>query len=117
MMKEIRVVTTDRRDKLDEMSRINYQKIYTVEHNAKVYDFGTVHKNHLRIFYAQWMFVLQHDSERNPDMPGRGGDEESDGDDGGYAESEHTARPEGYDDDTAGSYNVASYTNQYTEES
>jgi hypothetical protein len=114
MMAEIRVVPTDRRDKLDIMSRINYQKIYTVEHNAKVYDFGDVYKNDLHVFYKQWMFVLQTDNKRNPDMPG-GGNEESDNEDGEYADSDGTERPEaGYSDSRTGSYNVGSYADPYT---
>jgi hypothetical protein len=115
MMREIRVITTDRRDKLDVMSRINYQKIYTVEHNAKVYDFGTVHKSDLHVFYTQWMFVLKHDSMRNLDVPGGGGNDESDDEDGGNVDSDGTARPEGYNDGTTNSYNVSAYTNIYTE--
>jgi hypothetical protein len=43
MRSPIRVKATRKSDRLDEMSRINYAKIYTVEHNVKVYDFGQVH--------------------------------------------------------------------------
>jgi len=93
MMTEIRVVPKDRRDKLDAMSRINYQKIYTVEHNAKVYDFGDVHKNDLHKFYTQWMFVLKRDNKRKLDKPG-GANEESENDDGDYGDSDGTGQPE-----------------------
>jgi hypothetical protein len=104
MMTGIRVVTTDRRDKLDGMSRINYQKIYTVEHNAKVYDFGTVHDSDLHVFYNQWMFVLKRDSERNLDTLGGGENRESDYGDEEYVVSEGTARPVGYGDGATNSY-------------
>jgi len=32
---------------MDPMARLNYTKVYTVEHNVKVYDFGIVHKDYL----------------------------------------------------------------------
>ncbi|OCK85582.1 hypothetical protein K432DRAFT_286426, partial [Lepidopterella palustris CBS 459.81] len=38
----IRVVPTKIWEKLDPISRVNFQKIYTVEHNVKVSDFGRV---------------------------------------------------------------------------
>jgi len=41
----IRVRQRTNAGKLDKMSRLNYIKIYTVEHNVKVYDFGQVDKN------------------------------------------------------------------------
>jgi hypothetical protein len=40
----IRVESTNLWEKLDPLSRVNFQKIYTVEHNVKVYDFGKVAK-------------------------------------------------------------------------
>ena len=40
----IRVVPKTHRDKLHADSRINYAKIYTVEHNVKVLFIGEVHK-------------------------------------------------------------------------
>jgi hypothetical protein len=40
----IRVVPKSDRDKLHPDSRINYAKIYTVEHNVKVFFIGEVHK-------------------------------------------------------------------------
>jgi len=40
----IRVVPKSDRDKLHPDSRINYAKLYTVEHNVKVFFIGEVHK-------------------------------------------------------------------------
>ncbi|KAF2415379.1 hypothetical protein EJ08DRAFT_571302, partial [Tothia fuscella] len=42
MRRPIKVRPKAHTDKLDDMSRINFAKIYTVEHNVKVYDFGKV---------------------------------------------------------------------------
>jgi hypothetical protein len=38
----IRVIPKTPRDKLDSESRLNYAKIYTVEHNVKVYFVGEI---------------------------------------------------------------------------
>ena len=55
----IRVDTNRREDKLDSMSRLNFGKIYTVEHNLKVKDFGVVNpksiKDLLYQFGEVWM--------------------------------------------------------------
>lgn len=45
LLKSIRVTAHQRSDKLDPRSRINFQKVYNVEHNVKVYDFGRVHED------------------------------------------------------------------------
>jgi hypothetical protein len=42
MMDPIRVKPKSRPDRLDPMSRINYMKIYSLEHNVKVFEFGDV---------------------------------------------------------------------------
>ncbi|KAE9363767.1 hypothetical protein N431DRAFT_118062 [Stipitochalara longipes BDJ] len=41
----IKVDINDPSEKLDPLSRLNYAKIYTIEHNVKVYFFGRVAKN------------------------------------------------------------------------
>jgi hypothetical protein len=41
----IRVRQRNNFEKMDKMSRVNFAKIYTVEHNVKVYDFGQVHRD------------------------------------------------------------------------
>jgi len=40
MLPPIRVLAKNRGEKLRRESRINFGKVYTVEHNCKVYDFG-----------------------------------------------------------------------------
>ena len=43
---------------LDTMSRLNFGKIYTVEHNVKVFDFGQVYKEFGHVLYRQFQEVL-----------------------------------------------------------
>lgn len=45
LLRPIRVTSHQKYDKLDPRSRINFYKIYNVEHNVKVYDFGQVHRD------------------------------------------------------------------------
>ena len=59
MMSPIRVTSRLRQEKLDPLSRINFGKIYTVEHNVKVFDFGDVHKDHIPTLRTQWKYVLK----------------------------------------------------------
>jgi hypothetical protein len=58
-LRPIRVIPKTPRDKLEKESRINYAKIYTVEHNVKVHFIGEVAKSsqHRLIadFDAAWM--------------------------------------------------------------
>jgi len=48
---------------MDPASRIHYGKMYTVEHNVKVCNFGMVHPDHIPIVIAQWRQFL--DWEKN----------------------------------------------------
>jgi hypothetical protein len=57
MLESIRVVPKSRTDKMDELSRVNFAKIYTVEHNVKVYDFGDVHERYKHILKQQFRLV------------------------------------------------------------
>ena len=50
---------------MDPMSRLDFAKIYTVEHNVKVFDFGDVHKDHIHTLKTQWRYVLKRDLEKN----------------------------------------------------
>jgi hypothetical protein len=58
-LRPIRVIPKTPRDKLEKESRINYAKIYTVEHNVKVHFIGRVDPNdHHKLvadFDATWM--------------------------------------------------------------
>ncbi len=44
--KPVRIELKDPKEKLDPTSRLNYGKIYTVEHNVKVFFIGQVARNH-----------------------------------------------------------------------
>jgi hypothetical protein len=57
MLSPIRVKPVKRIDKLDKMSRLNYAKVYNVEHNVKVYDFGVVHEGYMGILGHQFNTV------------------------------------------------------------
>jgi len=39
------------------MSRINFRKVSTVEHNVKVFDFGIVHENSMTDFWNHFRAV------------------------------------------------------------
>jgi hypothetical protein len=46
---------------MDPASRINLAKIYTVEHNVKVYDFGSVESGYISKLLTSWNYVLRSD--------------------------------------------------------
>jgi hypothetical protein len=46
-------------------SRINFGKMYTVEHNVKVFYFGDVRKNYIPYLIQQWQWVLGCDQKGN----------------------------------------------------
>ena len=50
----IQVVTMNGSDKLEPESRLNYAKIYTVEHNIKVHFIGRISKLSMPIFIADF---------------------------------------------------------------
>lgn len=68
MMEPIGVKTTVHGERLDKMSRINFGKIYTVEHNVKVYDFGNVKPSCIRLFVLNfekvWNIISDPSSRR-----------------------------------------------------
>lgn len=45
--------------KLDPMSRLNFRKIYTVEHNAKVMAVGRVTRDSLPLLLGYWRASLE----------------------------------------------------------
>jgi len=57
MLQPIRVVSNKKTDTMESMSRVDFGKIYTVEHNVKVYDFGRVHESQRAFFKAQFNYV------------------------------------------------------------
>ena len=52
--KPIRVISDSPRHKLAVESRVNYSKLYTVEHNVKVCFIGKIHPDSEAIFYADF---------------------------------------------------------------
>jgi hypothetical protein len=48
--KPIGIKPSSPRDQLDQHSRLNYAKIYTVEHNLKVCFIGSIHKDSIKYF-------------------------------------------------------------------
>ena len=58
MREPIRVVPKHKTEELDPISRVNFVKLYTVEHNTRVREFGFVHEDHehllRRQFYQCW---------------------------------------------------------------
>jgi hypothetical protein len=54
MLEPIRVEPCQKTNTMDPMARLNYLKVYPVEHNVKVYDFGMVHKDHRHVFRKQF---------------------------------------------------------------
>jgi hypothetical protein len=61
MMESIRVNPKAPLGTLNEMSRINFAKLYTVEHNVKVLEFGDVHVNFVLTLLKQWRYVYRKD--------------------------------------------------------
>jgi hypothetical protein len=59
MLQAIRVRPKHKGNELRPMSRIDFGRIYTVDHTVKVYDFGKVHENYLERFFNQWIHVIK----------------------------------------------------------
>jgi hypothetical protein len=68
MQSPIRVIPESRHLKLDPMSRINYSKVYTVEHNVKVCYFGDVDEKYHDRLLTQWTTVLFWDRKAQPNI-------------------------------------------------
>ena len=43
---------------MEPTSRLNFGKMYTVEHNVRVYDYGMVHEDFIGILKEQWKAVI-----------------------------------------------------------
>jgi hypothetical protein len=60
---------------MDRMSRVDFNKIYTVEHNVKVYDFGRVHEDERSFLRHQFNYVwginqdIDEESEEEVEQP------------------------------------------------
>lgn len=88
MLRAIRVVARSRSEHLDPMSRLNYDKVYTVEHNIKVYEFGDIHREHLKRFLRNWRKVWRDVQEEDEN------DVDSDDSESGSEEEAEEADPE-----------------------
>jgi hypothetical protein len=54
MQEPVHIIANSRQEKLDSASRINYAKIYTIDHNLKAYDFGEVDSSYYERFIDQY---------------------------------------------------------------
>jgi hypothetical protein len=63
--KPVRVQPAGPRHKLDNASRLNYAKLYTVEYNVKVWFIGKIHED------SQWQFTADY-NQVHPPMRTRG---------------------------------------------
>lgn len=45
-------------DRMEAASRLNLGKMYTVEHNVRVYNFGMIHDNHVETLVARWRYIM-----------------------------------------------------------
>jgi hypothetical protein len=52
--KPVRVTGTSPKDKLVDASRVNYSKVYTIEHNLKVCFIGEIHKDSKQVFFVDF---------------------------------------------------------------
>lgn len=86
MLESIRVKARKRSDIMDRMARLNYIKIYAVEHNVKVYDFGMVRPEYMPILKKSFKWVQQDsddedNGEDDDDDDDNNEDEDDDDDD------------------------------------
>lgn len=95
MRTAIRVQTDERGDKLAEMSRIDYGRVYTVEHNIKAMAFGWIHEDSRRAFHFDFLNVFMGDggydawvNQQQQAREAAGSDESGDSEDAEDNESE-----------------------------
>ena len=63
LKKAVKVTGTSSKDRLDKASRVNYSKIYTIEHNLKVCFIGQIHKDSEVIFFTAVKKELEDNGE------------------------------------------------------
>lgn len=101
MRKPIRVQTKSPNDKLDDKSRVNYGKLYSIDakRDLKVYDFGSVHEMFIDAFRESFSKVWdQVVAQGDPYQDGLDDDENSGADDqdkGGHAAKKDSVDDEG----------------------
>ena len=72
MRSPIRVRPSTDGDRMEAASRLNYGKMYTVEHNVRVYDFGMVRSSDIPILTGQWGQILGLSASHNQPQPTSG---------------------------------------------
>ena len=104
MRSSIKVAQDDPATRLDPLSRLNYSRIYTVEHNAKVKAFGWIHPNSRRQFDIDREAVFR---AINPvprtNVPGEEGEVDEEGEAGRSDEQEGDSESDG-EESEAGSH-------------
>jgi hypothetical protein len=65
MLTAIQVQPGDKRSPMAPASRINFGKMYTVEYNVKVCDFGDVRRTYIPYLVNQWKWVIDCDQKGN----------------------------------------------------
>jgi hypothetical protein len=58
MLSGIQIVLKRRGDTMSRRSRVDFSRMYKVEHNIKVFDFGNVHPSHLGRLQSQWVRTI-----------------------------------------------------------
>jgi cobalamin biosynthesis protein CobT len=101
MLASIRVDAGRPTDIMHHMSRLNYVKVYTVEHNVPVYDAKVVHKEYLAALKKQFNRAWHEsdndeedddDSEDDEEDDGNSSDEDEDDDEKSTKKNKETER-------------------------
>lgn len=70
MLPPLHVIPTLQGDYMEKESRLNFGKMYTVEHNVRVYDFGMVDPKQIRQLVSQWRkIIIEPDAGPAPPQP------------------------------------------------
>jgi len=71
LKKAVRVTGTSSEDRLNKASRVNYSKIYTIEHNLKVCFIGQIHKDSESVFFTAVKTTLEGNDEDKAESKSR----------------------------------------------
>jgi len=82
MMSPIRINIRPNREAPHEMTRIDFSKVYTIQHDVKVLNYGDIHSDYLHTFKSHWKDVVkdkweEHEGEARGEKV-NGKDEEQD---------------------------------------
>jgi hypothetical protein len=106
MLPGIRIKPKKPTDKLDRFSRIDFSRMYTVEHTVPVYEFGMVHRDYEDKLNSQWIYVLTKSKSSNFELEDDFDDEEDDDADS----EEDDIRRTGYEAEYADEDDVPEHT-------